>query len=116
MKRDMDLCRKILLEIEDESDSSRMKHFSFASEYSDSIINGHIRLLDDAGLIDTSQSGNIRWVISGLTWAGHDFLDAARDEGRWAKAKQHFADAGVSVTFTLLKEKLENLARIALSG
>ena len=113
MKRYMDLCRKMLLAVESESDNS-IKEFPFASEYDDYVINGHIKLLGEAGLIDISQSGNVRYVVSGLAWAGHDFLDAARDDNRWAKAKQHFSDAGVSVTFALLKEKLDELARAAL--
>ena len=113
MKRDMDLCRKMLLAVESESDNSP-KEFPFTSEYDDYVINGHIKLLGEAGLIDISQSGNVRYVVSGLTWAGHDFLDAARDEGRWARAKQRLADAGVGTTFTLLKETLEDLARKAL--
>ena len=111
MKRDMDLCRRILLEVESDQDGE----FSFVDEYDPAVVNGHIRLLDDAGLIDTSGSGNVRWVVSGLTWAGHDFLDAARDEGRWTKAKERLADAGVGTSLTLLKEVLENLARKALS-
>ena len=111
MKRDMDLCRRILLAVETKSDNNP-EELPFASEYDTYTINGHVRLLEDAGLIDVSHPGNmVPWRIDGLTWAGHDFLDAARDEGRWANAKQRLADAGIDMTLVLLKETLKALAR-----
>ena len=114
MKRDMDLCRRILLAVEADSDNSP-KEFPFASEYDTFTINGHVRLLEDADLIDVSHPGNmVPWRIDGLTWAGHDFLDAARDEGRWTSAKDRLGDAWSTVSFTLLKELLDDFARKAL--
>jgi uncharacterized protein DUF2513 len=29
-------------------------------------------------------------LLTNLTWAGHEFADAARDEKRWKKAMQSF--------------------------
>jgi hypothetical protein len=51
----------------------------------------HAYLLVDGGLatgVDLSSFGatSPAWQIEKLTWAGHDFLDAAREEGRWTQA------------------------------
>jgi len=76
-----------------------------------------IRLMIDAGLVDGHISEEITTdaprhsVIHGLTWAGHDFLDAARDETLWKKAKQHVIKPGAAFTFEFLKEWLKNEIR-----
>jgi hypothetical protein len=82
--------------------------------------------MKDAGLIeaaiakgpDGSPAGA---VIIRMTWAGHDFLDAARDDTVWRKAKDNVLKPGVSWTFDLLKQTLkalaqQQLARIGLPG
>ena len=121
MKRDMDLCRRILLAVEG-SPPGESVEMSFVDDYPKNVVARHVGLLSEAGLVEAETGWNpvpmdtttLGYYVTDLTWAGHDFLDAARDEGRWTKAKQHFADAGVSVTLTLLKEKLDDLARAAL--
>ena len=60
-------------------------------------VNYHVMLLDEAGLIKaqnlTSHSGG-RYIPIRLTWQGHEFLDAARDDTRWNKTKEVMAEAG----------------------
>jgi hypothetical protein len=78
----------------------------------------------DAGLIKGRISEEItsdapRYsYIDNLTWAGHDFLDAARNDTVWRTAKEKILKPGVSWTFDLLKETLKALAKqqLALSG
>lgn len=116
MKRDMDLCRRILLAVESSPANTWTQEFPFDNEYEAAVVTEHVALLEQAGLIDADITRYVSsdppdFVIRSLTWYGHDFLDAARDEGRWARAKQRLADAGVGTTFTLLKEMLEALAR-----
>ena len=116
MKRDMDLCRRILLAVESSPANTWTQEFPFDNEYEAVVVTEHVALLEEAGLIDAHITRYVSsdppdFVIRSLTWYGHDFLDAARDEGRWARAKQRLADAGVGTTFTLLKEMLEALAR-----
>ena len=123
MKRDMDLCRRILLAVEDSPANTWVENFPFVSEYGAAVVAEHVALLNEERLLEANI---IRYmgpsppdfIIKNLTWDGHDFLNAARDEGRWARAKQRLADAGVSTTFALLKETLEDLARgtLGLSG
>ena len=119
MNRDMDLCRRVLLAIEDSPPSKTVQFFNFTGAYPKDTVAEHVVLLEEAGLLEANIErtfDGIGFSINRLTWDGHDFLDAARDEGRWVTAKQCLADAGVNISFALLKEKLEDLARKALGS
>jgi hypothetical protein len=72
----------------------------------------HIRLIIDAGLIEgeahpnaTMSNGGL-FIIEGLTWKGHDFLDAARSNTVWNATKGRLAKAG-AWTFGLVLEVLK---------
>lgn len=88
MKSDMDLIRQILLHIEERDDLG----FDFA-DYEQQMVAYHVRLLVEAGLLHAVALTAIDGTIhlqggrTALTWSGHEFLDAARDEGRWTEAK-----------------------------
>jgi hypothetical protein len=123
MKRDMDTVRHLMMWVE--SDRTHELPSTITSEE----LAYHAQLLIDAGLAEgTVHYGSRRGLripdkfhIQRLTWAGHDFLDAARDEGTWHTAKEKILKPGVSWTFDLLKETLkalakEQLARIGLPG
>ncbi|OHE31902.1 MAG: hypothetical protein A3K40_01410 [Syntrophobacterales bacterium RIFOXYC2_FULL_60_23] len=92
MKRDMDLIRENLLAIEayPESDAYDL-NLSFPG-HSEDEVSYHCRLLLDAGMIDAkclqAMEEPDEWAIQGLTWAGHEFLEASRDDSRWNKAKK----------------------------
>ena len=116
MKRDPDLGLRILRVLE--STDERLPHTvvirELKDEYPMELVSHHCELLADEGLVKpvTTTDGEVLWYMpKRLTAAGHDFLAAARDEGRWTEAKRRFADVGVGITFTLLKETLESLAR-----
>jgi uncharacterized protein DUF2513 len=98
MKSDMDLHRKILLEIEKAPYEKDEGMFDFAVEgYDRDSVSYHIMILDEARLI---QARNLNrgitgfWVPIRLTWEGHEFLDAARDNNRWNKAKGAMTQVG----------------------
>jgi hypothetical protein len=38
-----------------------------------------------------------------LTWLGHDYLDAVRDEGIWHKTKKAVSETGGSATLEIVK-------------
>ena len=121
MKRDMDLCRRILLTVENNPPDKAVRRFRFDREYPSDTVSQHVVLLNEAGLLNaniTETFDGTYYTVERLTWDGHNFLDAARDDGRWASAKQRLEGAGVNATFTLLKETLEDLARktLGLSG
>lgn len=98
MKRDMDLVRKILFEVEKEPFSGKAFDVHLDG-YTVDEINYNVMLLKEAGLIETKawtsmQTGSSRWKPVRLTWEGHEFLDAARDNARWEKAKNAMSQAG----------------------
>jgi len=49
------------------------------------------------------------------TWAGHEFLDAARNDTIWHKAGERIKKSGVGVTLSLLKEILSQLLKQSLN-
>lgn len=113
MKRDLDLIRYLLLEQEDEKAPKELEN------YSQKQIEYHYALAVDAGLL----VGDVMWDsgddvlevrIERISWAGHDFLDVARNETLWAKAKKKIADAGGAWTFDVLKDLLVGLLRSSL--
>jgi hypothetical protein len=64
-----------------------------------------------AGLVEaanatTNSSGGPAAIIMSVTWAGHDFIDAARDDTIWNKTKNKVLSSGAAFTFDLLKEVL----------
>jgi len=111
MKRDMDLVRKILLHVEEHDD------FQFTIEgYGEQEVAYHVRLLVEAellhGVARTCLDGKIVLQDCGytcLSWAGHEFLEASRDEGMWAKAKQATSSTG-GMVLDVLKSVLIGLA------
>ncbi len=121
MKRDMDLIRRTLLAIEDVPyrgktglHTSQIDIDGYAFEE----INYSVSLLNDAGFVEAHSKTRIDkvvvWTIERLTWQGHEFLDAARDQKTWNQAKKTISEKGGSLTFDVLKAVLSQLARQAV--
>ena len=111
MRRDIDLIRRILLDLEDKGSYANWLDVDI-EEYSPERIDYHLELLTEAGLVTlkTSQRELSRWLPVRLTWEGHEFLDAAREERRWQRAKESIAKAG-SVPFEIIATALLEMAR-----
>ena len=113
MKRDMDLCRQILLEIEAQEPGESIEMLQ--TDTSSNEVIEHLQLLQDAGLIEARVDPRFRdYSIQRLTWEGHEFLQAARDDTVWDEAQKRVGSAWQSLTFTLLKEALEGVVRNTL--
>jgi hypothetical protein len=72
-------------------------------------ISYHIALLDDAGLLhaqDRSAIGVFRWSAGALTWAGHEFVEAIRDDSVWKEALTIAAKSGDGTVFEILNKAL----------
>lgn len=107
MKRNMDLIRLLLLDIEDHEEVD-------LSSYSEDEINYHKYLLLDGGFIE----GNSIWfsqpdggpgfevTVKTLTWAGHDFIAAARDDSVWKRGMKKLGGMSSSVPFDVVKAVL----------
>jgi len=110
MKRDMNLVREILLWATAQ-ESSGVDANPVLPNYTEDQIAHHVHLMWQAGLVDAIDIGTMGdsgplAMLSSVTWAGHDFIDAARDDAVWNKAKTKVLASGVAFTFDLLKEVL----------
>jgi predicted transcriptional regulator len=112
MKRDIDLIRQILFQVEEHPYASLEMQtiFKGKDEKERERISYHVTLMDEAGLIVAKAIGNDLVVPVRLTWQGHEFLDAVRDNTRWDKVKNILKRAGVLV-FELVKPIALDIAR-----
>ncbi|MBU8920579.1 MAG: DUF2513 domain-containing protein [Bacteroidales bacterium] len=113
MKRDMDLVRMLLTYIEENDGDGLVRNGNSISIDDRSLreIQGHLLILLDASLIygqqrDGRNPQNLNLVR--LTWSGHEFLDSARDDGNWEKARERMARAG-GFTFEIAKQVLQQI-------
>jgi hypothetical protein len=118
MRRDMDLIRKMILAVEDHPAGFAPDNFAIEG-HSEEEIAYHAYLIVDAGLaegIDMTSMGDSspEWAIRNLTWQGHEFADAARDETRWKKAMGIVSEKSGSVTLAVLTQLLTALMRNSL--
>lgn len=115
MRRDMDLARQILLQIEEAGEAHGWVELEIPGRNDDKDeISYHVMLLAQAGLIeavDVSTLSAFSWRAKRLTWEGHEFLDAARNEGTWSRAKAIAVERGGGLTLDLLKAILLSLLR-----
>lgn len=114
MKRDMDLIREILLEIETGTIQfcTLTKHEANILQVNDSELCEsdakasklayHLELLENASLIECNNTSEF-WRIRNITWNGHDFLDSIRDPEIWQRTKEGALSAG-GFTIDLLKD------------
>ncbi len=120
MHRDPDLIRKLLFHFEAKPDYKAEKCPPIDA-YGEQEIMYHMLLLAQAGLLDhePSRSTTSDRIISvlgfGLTWQGHEFLAAARDDSLWERAKQNVLGAAGGMVFDLAKAWLMHEAKRALS-
>jgi hypothetical protein len=108
LKRDLDLVRRILLRIEESGEGAGAARFTDFVEdgYDFASIHYHVRLLKDAGLIEADELVPGQWWPERMTWAGHEFLDVARNEELWNDVKRQVLQGGGSAPFTLVEDLL----------
>ena len=87
-KRDMDLVRLLLLVAEGDEKAEEE-----VQKYPQNVKHYHSTMLIDEEYIDGlyNDSG---YVIKGLTWKGHEFVDTVRDNSVWAAIKKRAQVAG----------------------
>ncbi|MFL0418526.1 DUF2513 domain-containing protein [Sphingomonas sp. 179-I 2A4 NHS] len=105
-KRDMNVIRDLLLEIE----GGRKVFHLLDQEMADALglpladaslsaedvakLEYHLTLLSEAKFISLTRRSGGYWVIEGITWEGHDFLDSVRDPRIWKLTKAGAEQAG----------------------
>jgi DNA-binding transcriptional ArsR family regulator len=84
MKRDMDLIRRILMDIEESPEATGYQWLDLSIEgHSPEEVSYHVKLLDEAGLIeaeDLTDTAGFDVRPKRLTWSGHEFIDAVRKD------------------------------------
>ena len=101
----MELIRNVMLAAEKTKDPYDLIDPKFEGR-SETEISYHIALLDDAGLLhgqDRSAIGVFRWSAGPLTWAGHEFVEAVKDDAVWKDALAITAKSGGGAVFELVK-------------
>lgn len=104
VKRDMDKVRELLLSIESGEEASIRTRYDAEDGH-------HLRLLQDAGFIDSDMDelplqyagGEESWLGLRLTWEGSNYLDQVRDSSRWGKIKKTIAEKGEPLTIATVK-------------
>ena len=109
MKRDMDLCREILRQIEAHPELNRPVKIEVEGRAPEDITY-QLHQLRQGGLIeakDVSDLQGLAYKPLRLTWQGHEFLDAARDDTIWRRGKERVMKAAGGLTFDLLLAALK---------
>jgi hypothetical protein len=114
MKRDMDLMRAILLDIEALSEPSRGYYFLESTD--EDVFQHNMALLVEKNLVSAKQWGSHdrhpgRWfAMVALTWAGSDFLDTVRDDEIWRNTKAGVKAVG-GFSFDMMKSLAKGLVK-----
>lgn len=119
MRRNFDLIRALLLHYEQKPDH-HLERRPAIPEIDDLVIDYHVLLLAQAGLIDfepelTKTGRIIRAYPFGLSWAGHEFLDSIRNQTVWAKVKAKALNAGGDLPFEIIKSVALDLMKELVS-
>ncbi|MBG7622092.1 DUF2513 domain-containing protein [Herbaspirillum sp. AP02] len=127
MKRDWDLIRQQLTDIEEDrdifagipqsprwlDDETEEQYKKKIGEYFDTSnrICGHVELLTEAGYVEgikiiRDSTGECHWAVMTprLTMAGHDLLDTMRSNTVWTTVKDMAKKKGIDLTFEVIKQ------------
>ncbi len=107
VKRDMDLIKKIMLEIQSESFNNTIQG------YEEQQVLYHVKLLINANFVDgrcyddnsTPKPSIVGVIVRDLTWQGHDFLDVLKDDSKFNTIK----DLGKSLSLEAIKSALNQV-------
>ena len=107
MKRDMDLVREILLEIEKSYVSTAIRDLHIDG-YDMETIAYHCKILHEVGFISDykaqyADNKLYRFGVGSLTWEGNDYLNKVRDNTVWQKTKDVIKDKGLPLVFDTIK-------------
>src|SRR4051812_8458418 len=103
MKRDWDVIREVLLEVEahDAEDPNELT-YAVGPEEGFSLKAQHALLLWKEGFIEgvngSTLSGH-RVFVQSLSWGGHDLLDTLRSKSVWERVKKTSAEKGIELSF-----------------
>ncbi len=108
MKRDLELCLKILQYIQESDERATFVHAKPFDVTRDTLIH-HLEIMEEVGLVDSGFTGEgihtpgepyVR-----LTWFGHDFLELsmAKDGAFWRRIVETGGDVSLEVAMSAMK-------------
>lgn len=120
MKRDMDLCRKILFAIEEQYVDVALYNIGIEG-YSMEEVAYHCKILRDAKLISDygaqyASNQIYSFGVGSLTWEGHEFLDKIREDTIWNKTKGVINGKLLPMTLDVVKEVATSIISVAVQG
>jgi hypothetical protein len=115
MKRDMELVRKILLEIENRESGYAPHNFEI-NDYTQEQIRYHAHIMWKGGLIEAIDRTDLsstspQAIPKSLTWSGHEFLESARNDTVWKKAMNTVQEKGGTINIQVLSQLLTSLMK-----
>jgi Hypothetical protein (DUF2513). len=122
MKRDMDLIRMILFRIEEEVDNTVEYDLSIEGFSLDQVAY-HCSILYNGGYIKEYKASYAEdeidsFLIGGLTWSGHEFLEVIRNDTVWIKTKETVKKEGLSLAIEVIKKIasaiLDEMTKVAI--
>lgn len=109
MRRDWEIIRVVLLQLEASTTANTALNASAVTGFPEQDVAYNMRLLEQAGYItalirDTSTGdGKIGVAVAcSLTNPGHELLDTIRNDPVWKRIKEKFKDKGLDMTFDLV--------------
>ena len=121
MKRNLDLFRSILLVVEQEGDPEEPLIHSLSLEgVEQAILNEHVKLLIDAGLLEgeykfSTNNRILFTMIRGLTPRAYDFLDNTRNDELWKRINERIATTIGSASFDIVEEFARQITSAGLA-
>ena len=115
MKRDLDLVRQLMLQIEALPAVPPVQYRM--GEVEDPVLLKHLEMLIAAELVNGKISHGSRGdviTISGLTWEGHEWIEMVRSQAVWNQTKSELLDRGGAMTYELTKAVASKLLRARL--
>jgi hypothetical protein len=106
-KRDMDYVRTLLLAME----GGKHAFNTLSPEIADCLgidrdkaipredaqrLEYHLKLLQDAEFVELDEDNGGQWLVRGISWKGHEFLETVRDPEVWRRTREGMTKAGNS--------------------
>ena len=115
MQRDMDLVREILLSVDARPEGHEDCDIQIPGR-SLEVIQLHVQLLADAGLVEGVAFSRGSAGCTRLTWAGYEFIESSRSPSVWEKAKALTIKHTGGLALSALTEALKILFKNAMSA
>ena len=111
MKRDVDLCRQLLIDIEGHgADCSLSALRTGLAPDAEERIRYHLRLLIDAGFVKEVDRTSAGVPCVRLTNSGQEFLELSRGDARWREAKWIVQEQSGGLSLTVIRALLTKWA------